>query len=66
MFQINDKVLVIDESPAEEGVVEKISTWGEVLNIPSDKSFCYFVRVLAWDKGQNGGRWLATGSIERI
>jgi len=66
MFIENEKVLVVDGIHRQEGIVEKVSTWGEVNSIASDVSPCYFVRVPSWDNGTNGGRWLDAGSLEHI
>ena len=66
MFKEGDMVLVIDQDPPAEGVVEKVSTWDKVVVYkiaPLPKTPCYFVRVQSWDNGRNGGRWLDEGSL---
>jgi hypothetical protein len=66
MFFENEKVIVIDGNHHQEGVVEKVSTWGEVNGISSGDVPCYFVRVPSWDNNTNGGRWLGAVSLSRI
>jgi len=63
MFTENEKVLVVDGNPHQEGVVEKVSTWGEVNGVVGDVSPCYFVRVPSWNNNTNGGRWLGVLSL---
>lgn len=65
MFKKDEKVVIVLYPSLPEGVVEKVSTWGEVLGF-SDPEPCYFVRVPSWDRGTNGGRWMDKFSLQHI
>lgn len=66
MYNVGEKVLVIDGNPHREGIVEKASTWGEVNGIKGETSPCYFVRVQSWDNDTNGGRWIGEIHLRKI
>ena len=62
MFKEGDRVTVILQTPHVEGVVEKVSTWRDVLGgatAPDDRP-CYFVIVQKWD---NGGLWFGESAL---
>lgn len=67
MFTEGQKVLVVDGNPHQEGVIEKVSNWSQVLDFHlDDTSPCYFVRVPSWDNNTNGGRWLDSLSLKAM
>lgn len=66
MFEVGQAVYVIDQRPAVVGQITEMSTWLKRLGKPAEDIPCYFVRVSAWNKGTNGGRWLSPSALKPI
>ncbi len=56
MFEVDQEVMVTDQSPPAKGVVEEVSTWRKVLGRPSADDPCYYIRCKEW---QGSARWIS-------
>ena len=61
MFEIGQRVLVIDQNPPIEGEVKKRSTWGELAGQPHENGVCYFIYCDGW---LGLGRWISAYFVE--
>jgi len=48
MLDIGSKVLVTDQIPALQGIVEEVSTWRKLLGPALSTGICYKVRFESW------------------
>ena len=55
MFEVGQEVLVVDQKPSAEGLIEKVSTWRKVLGLGNDDP-CYYVRCEEW---RGTARWIS-------
>jgi len=61
MFQEKQKILTTDGKPFTEGVIEKVSTWGEVHNLGiKDSSLCYLISSVKWPRNL----WKSKGNLQ--
>lgn len=63
MFEVGQKVKVIDQNPPAIGQVKKVSTWLAVLGKPAGDVTCYYVTSDEW---QGRGSWLDAAHVEAI
>jgi len=64
MYQEGDRVIVL--AGREKGVIEKVSTFRDILGRLGDDTPCYYVSVPARDDGINRWRWLADKIIGEL